>query len=234
MSNDIDIMIELQEYWGIVLSTNVDIARKKKSIKMWQDELAELKGKIASLQNSIKNFKNDIKSNELQLSEIEEKISKLQQRKTSIHNERELKAVNTELESTEEQQSNSEDILINLMDSLSDDEKSLETYESELVDKEKQVDSDITKLNNDITSFKKIISENNEKFDTKKENLSPAHRSKFLKLLKSKEGRAIAEINGEICGFCNFQIPAFLAIEASKSGNPSVCSNCGRYIYKKS
>jgi predicted nucleic acid-binding Zn-ribbon protein len=233
MNKDIATMLELQEYWDIILDSKDQVSRKEKSIKYWKDELAELQKNEEKLNNAIKENKNSIKTLELELSESEEKIKKLNERKTNIHNERELQAVTNELNLLNENRDTIEEKLIQLMDEQAENEKFLTDLTAELQEKNKQVDADTLKLQNEIRELEAVISHNDEKFNNKSGELSASVKSKFLKLIKSKEGKAIAEINGEICGFCNFTIPAFLAVEAGKEDAVSVCTNCGRYIFKR-
>jgi predicted nucleic acid-binding Zn-ribbon protein len=62
--------------------------------------------------------------------------------------------------------------------------------------------------------------------------LPSMYKSKFVKMISSRDGKGVARVEGEICGSCNFKIPSFLAIEASKDDKVVNCTNCGKYIYK--
>jgi predicted nucleic acid-binding Zn-ribbon protein len=54
----------------------------------------------------------------------------------------------------------------------------------------------------------------------------------YRTLLKSKAGRAVAEVNDDTCGACGVTVPP-ADIQAAKSPNViAYCKNCGRILYK--
>ena len=65
-----------------------------------------------------------------------------------------------------------------------------------------------------------------------KEQLDEATFTIYRNLLKSKAGRAIAEVNDDTCSACGVTVPP-ADIQAAKSPNAiSYCKNCGRILYK--
>jgi predicted nucleic acid-binding Zn-ribbon protein len=65
-----------------------------------------------------------------------------------------------------------------------------------------------------------------------KEQLDEATFTIYRNLLKSKAGRAIAEVNDDTCGACGVTVPP-ADIQAAKSPNViAYCKNCGRILYK--
>ncbi len=54
----------------------------------------------------------------------------------------------------------------------------------------------------------------------------------YRALLKSKAGRAVAEVNDDTCSACGVTVPP-ADIQAAKSPNIiSYCKNCGRMLFK--
>jgi len=231
MIKDIEIMIELQQFWDIILTSRDEIERSKKSIIFWQDEMKTKKKDMDQLKNDIKVLKNDIKKNELELSDIENKIIKLEERRNIIKTEKELNALNHELETLQSEKDKLEEQILELMDDLDNNEKSENELTQDIENSEKQFEIDKQKLEEKISLNENKIVTNQNEFDDLLVNLSVGVKSKFTKLIKSKDGKAIANLNGETCGFCNCQVPASLAIDASKGEKISNCTNCGKYIY---
>lgn len=65
-----------------------------------------------------------------------------------------------------------------------------------------------------------------------KEQLNDATFTVYRNLLKTKAGRAVAEVNDDTCGACGVTVPP-ADIQAAKSPNViAYCKNCGRILYK--
>jgi len=232
MNKDIKIMIELQRYKGNVLDAEKKIEHDKKSIKRWQSVLSELSGVKSSLENNIKNLNSRIKAKEVTLLGIYEKVKKLEDRRTLLQSERELKAVGKELDQVLSEQSILEEKLIYAMDELDENEKKMVLTAKELQETDKQVAADIEMLKGKISESETIILNNNEKFNSLVENLSPQVKTRFVKLLKSKGCKAVGKVAGQICSNCNFQVPAQLEADASNDDKIVICTNCGGFIYR--
>jgi predicted nucleic acid-binding Zn-ribbon protein len=86
-------------------------------------------------------------------------------------------------------------------------------------------------LNKKIAECQKESESYRNKFSELLENISPVNKAKFSKLINSKDGVAIAKLNGEICSRCNFSVPSSIAVSASSRKKIEVCTNCGRFIY---
>jgi uncharacterized protein len=233
MNKDISIMIELQRYWDNVLRGKSDIEKSEKSVLYWKDQLKQKSDEIFSLENNIKNIKVSIKEKETELYGIDEQIKKLERRKEIIKNEKEVNALEHEFNKIKSDKDNLENELINLFDYLKQREDELKILKVEFANTEKQSLLDIKELEDRIIRFSESVQENQHKFDGNADQLSPAIKTKFLKLIKSQNGKAIALLDGEICGVCNFQVPFNLIQDALKESNIVNCSNCGRYLYKK-
>ena len=225
-------MIEIQRFWDAVLKNRAEIDRCKKSISFWKNELSEFNTMVKNLKEKIKNLKGTIKSNEVDLSGLEDKCKKIESRKDLLKSERELDAQKAEFEKIKDECNQKEEVLINLMDELDADEGNLNKLNAELNEKDEQVKIDIKNLNLKINEFNSIITENLKNHENGLLNLLPVYKSKFEKLLNSKSGKAIGEVDGNICRSCNFEIPAYLAIESADDNKVVTCSNCGRYIFK--
>lgn len=231
MIEDIRLMIELQEIWDIVLKSRSDYERGGKRIMDLEADIKNSEKEIQSHQNNIKELKSRIKQQEIELSERDEQIKKLEAKRNILKTGREVEALENELKKASSEKSSLEDLLLTLFDELEQKEKDLEKEIREAGESKKTAHEDIIKLGEKNSLLKNAAEENEKIFNDKAENLSPDVRMKFLKLVKSSTGRAIAPVEGEICTSCNFRIPAHLVAELLKSSRVVNCTNCGRYIY---
>jgi hypothetical protein len=168
---------------------------------------------------------------ELDLEEIDLKINKIEQRKSQLKSEREIDAQNHELIIQNDVKDKLEGTILDMLDNLEKLELILNDYKNELTQAEKQTKEDIEGLNRKIEENQKESEIFKNKYNELLPSLSPSSKSRFSKLISSKDGVAIAQLNGETCTRCNFQVPASIAVSASSRKNPEVCTNCGRFIY---
>ncbi len=225
-------MIEMQKYWDLVMSSKAEIDTISSGLKALEKDLAARKSKLAVLGSVIKEMKTSLKQNELELADMTARIKKLENRKQSIQTERELKALEKEIEVLSFDSSTLEEKTLVLIDELDLKEKDYTRMYAEVKQHEEKLNAEKPAVEIKVSSQEDTIKKNETSFNSLIEKLSISHRSKFLKIIGSREGKAIARVAGEICGFCNRKIPASLAIDASKDDKVVNCSNCGKYIYR--
>jgi uncharacterized protein len=232
MNKNIQIMIEMQRYWDNVLHLKNDIARNEKSILQWKKLVDDKSEEMSQQEVKIKELKVSAKEKEIDLSGKDEQIGKLEKKKDILKNEKELTALDHELSKVNSDKDLLENDLIELFDNIEQSETRLSELKSELAGMERQTEIDIKGLKEQIVSFQKSVDENQKKFDGSTDQLSVEVKSKFLKLTKSHNGKAIAAIEVEICSACNFQVPFNIIQDVTKANNIVSCTNCGRFLYK--
>ncbi len=233
MNDDIRKMIELQELWNQVLQSRSIIERSQKSIQHWDKQVSELEEKAASLKKDLKQRRAELDSSELELSEIEQKVSNLENRRVQLKTQKEVDAIDHELQKNNTDKNTLEEKMINLMEMIDNLEKDSADVANELDDVRKQAGEDIKMLQEKIQSAIEDEQEKKQKFDEGVNELSAEYRSRFLKLSGATHGKAIVPIDGEICQGCNFQVPVSIVVELGDNEKPVICTNCGRFIYRK-
>lgn len=232
MNNDIKIMIDLQIFRDRVLAAKAGIEKARESERALEKELAENSARLASLGESVKELKNAIKNNELSLKEKEERIAKLEDRKKIIHTEKELKALEKEIDVLRFEIGDIEEKGLSVIDDLDIKQKQYADLEESVSRLRSCMQETKVRHAGEIAGFEETIKTNEGEFNSLIGSLAVQHRSRFLKLAQSRDGKGIARVDGEICGFCNRKIPASLAIDAGKDDKIVTCSNCGKFIYR--
>ncbi len=225
-------MIILQKHWSDMRAAESAIQRIHDSIRSIKNEMDSARKEIEKSDAILKTKRIAIKNHENDLKERETKIASLEKRKDIIRTDKELKAVEREIDVLRLEAENAEESALLLMEELDLAEKYhaeleavLEKIESRLVEAQERSASS-------LAAHQETARVNRESFDSFVLDLSGKVRSKFEKLIGSREGVGIARVEGEICAFCNFKIPAHLAIAAGDDSATVNCTNCGRYIYR--
>jgi len=233
MNVDIGKMIDLQELWNLVLEDRSVVDKSKNSIKYWEQQVADLEEKNTAVQQDLKKNRAELDACELELTEIEQKISNLENRRIQLKTQKEVEALDHELQKYKGDKDALEERIINLMEVIDNLERDSAALQGELADTREQAEKDIEMLEERIQSVIRDEHEKKAKFDEGINELAPEYRSRFLKLTGAANGKAIVPIEGEICQGCNFQVPVSIVMELGDNEKPVVCTNCGRFIYRK-
>ena len=231
MNNDRNIMLELQDLWDSVMKLEAEVERSRKSIKLWENRNRELESGTVKADAEYKNINLKIKQDELELTSIESKIGKSESRRNMLKSERELDALDSELAKLESDRDTIETSVFTMMEKADELKIRLDSLKGELAESNVQTAKDIEGLNKKIVTMTAEAESGRKKFDTLKESLSPAVKSRFEKLIISKDGIAIAKLNGETCTRCNCLVPSSVASELQKNSY-AACTNCGRFLYQ--
>lgn len=232
MNSTIKTMIELQQYWDRVLSSRAAIEKIRAQHKATEKEIEADKAAIDLLNRKIRELKSAIKHEEQALSGMSGRISKLEDRKKVIHTEKELHALEKEIDLVRFESGSLEDKTLSMIDDCDKMEKELSALNLRADERVLNHEAEKRKTEPEMTEHEETIKTFSQKFDLLAEQLSSLYKSKFLKMINSRDGKGIARVEDEICGFCNFKIPSFLAIDASKEEKVVNCTNCGKFIYR--
>ena len=232
MNTNISVMIDLQKIWDEMTAFKDEAARHGKSIQHWKASAMKAAADAESLRDEIKKLNAHIKERELELGERETLIKKLEDRRGLIKTEKELSALEHELSRAAGEKDAFEDELINSMDRLAALEKDFDEKSRENDTVQVQSEDDIRMLEGKINSCEEKARELMERFDVRLGNLQGELQSKFRKIISSKEGKAIAALDGSNCRACNTSIPVHIAMEAAKNEKIVNCTNCGRFLYR--
>jgi len=63
------------------------------------------------------------------------------------------------------------------------------------------------------------------------EEMKPANRSRFLRLLESKQGKAMAEVTEGTCSLCHFALRPHLQQRVSRAQEIIRCEHCRRVLF---
>lgn len=233
MNKDIKIMVELQGYWDKVLASRKEAALDKGLIQKGLENVANKKKEMIRLETETKKKKASVNEMDITLTQKDEKVRTLDDRVGLLTTEKEISALGNEVLMLNEERGELEEKLILEMDDLSSLEKRLALMKSEFSDLEKQTDDNKGESEEKIASYVRLESENREKFNDKIDDLSKNYKSRFINLLESKDGMAIAPIESKTCEGCKVKIPEQVISDAASGIKIYNCTNCGKFIYIK-
>ncbi|HNX91311.1 MAG TPA: hypothetical protein PKY78_05705 [Candidatus Omnitrophota bacterium] len=186
--------------------------------------LNEAEVKYKNLQVEKKNKENDLKSSEDLIKKHEGELAKIKTNK-------EYKTMLEQIESVKANVSLLEEKILQLMDDVEkgqaecEKEKKLFEEEKKKFDKEKEaLKSEEKKLDAQLADLK-------SKREALVGGIDPVLLKRYCKILENRGRAAIAKIEGNCCGECNFTLRAQV-INETKIGKTLVfCENCSRILY---
>jgi predicted nucleic acid-binding Zn-ribbon protein len=76
-----------------------------------------------------------------------------------------------------------------------------------------------------------VVRELSEQAKRTESELSPKHRARFLRLLGSKKGTAVAAVLDGTCSVCHFSVRPHLQQRVRRCEEIIVCEHCQRILY---
>jgi predicted nucleic acid-binding Zn-ribbon protein len=201
-----------------ILSSREELlTRNKKEFIIINDEYQEAKEKVNNLK--------------LELQEAESARERGEKGMDGINTHREYEALDKEIkEATEREQKARKD--------LQREDKNLAEIKDRLDQKEKSIQSQEDDLKRDKDSLFKEVKELQKKLAKLIEREQETNKSvdsdiifKFERIIKSKRGKGIVAVKGNVCDGCHMILPAQFANKVRKGDEIVFCPYCSRILY---
>ena len=196
------------------------------------DEAIELKKTdIKQAEENLKNIQLKLKEKEGNLQQKEEQIKKLQGQLYTLKTNKEYSTMLTEIEGIKSDNSLTEEDIIKFMYEIElarkkiSEEKELFKAEEASAHKEKE------SINLKAKEIDSRLSELNEKRNGIAPDIEKQVISRYEKILKNKDGLAIARIEDGSCGGCHLNLPPQVISDVKLREDIIVCGSCLRILY---
>ena len=196
------------------------------------DEMLELKKTgIKHSEDNLRNIQLKLKEKEVGLQQKEEQIKKLQGQLYALKTNKEYATMLTEIEGIKSDNSLIEEDILKFMDEIELAKKKIseekELFKAEEVSAQKEKES----INLKAKEIDLRLSELNEKRNNIAPHIEKQVISRYEKILKNKDGLAIARIEDGSCGGCHLNLPPQVISEVKLREDIIVCGSCLRILY---
>jgi uncharacterized protein len=171
------------------------------------------------------------KDKEREIDEITEKIEKMKSRASEIKTNKEYQANLKEIEAFESRIRAVEDELLVIMEALDSAQKEAEAEKikfneakaaAEAIGKKRALEIEATEQ-----ELKVLRAGRKDLID----KINPDLYTRYVNLMKSARGLAVAEVIKEICQGCHMNIPPQLYVQIKSAEDLFECPQCGRFLY---
>ncbi len=171
------------------------------------------------------------KEKELELAAKEENLRKAQGHLYQLRTNKEYQAKLNEIGSLKADISLEEESLLKVMEEAEAAKKDFDLTKAALAKEEESFRKQETAIKEEIKTLEAGIKNLEEKRNRFVEEIAPEVLVKYQKLLKSRQGEAIAQVRGADCSACHIQVTHQKINEIKMYKNLVFCENCVRILY---
>ena len=208
---------ELEAHPDVQKKAEQDFEQKKRILKMAEDEQRTLQLKQKTM--------------EVDLASKEEKIKKLQAQLYSLKTNKEYQTMEFEIKALKADNSLLEEEILKFFDSIEAAKIKTQKEKELLSGEEKRYKEDLAVLQKRAEEIKAEIQVHEERRKAFVPSIDPKILPQYERLLKNREGLAIAPIRNNSCGGCNIGLPPQIVNEARMQEKFLTCESCARMLY---
>lgn len=233
MLQDLEQLIQLQGLDGEIALLEGAIAAIPHQIRTMEQQLAQAKAALDSATAEVDRLQKLRRQKERDLDEAGKELKKRQGRLFEIKTNQEYTATLKEVEGLKQKISTlEEEILIGLdeIDSAvkirHQEEEKVRIAQAEFLKNKQQREDELRTLQDRSSSLRKIR-------DRRSGSVEASLLQLYLRLLKSRDGLAVANATGRSCEGCHVALTPQLYNEIRRNEAIRTCEGCGRILYWK-
>lgn len=231
IKEQIVLLIDLQGIDSEIYALNKEKSAIPGRLKSIEDMLDAKKTGIKQAEDNLKNIQLKLKEKEGNLQQKEEQVKKLQGQLYTLKTNKEYSTMLTEIEGVKTDNSLIEEDIIKFMDETEFIKKKI-LEEKELF-KLEEAKSQKGKESIDLKAkeIEARLAELNEKRNGITPGIEKQIIARYEKILKNKDGLAIAHIEDGSCGGCHMNLPPQVISDVKLREDIVVCGSCLRILY---
>ena len=229
--NELILMIQLQQIYDRVAEAIRERSTDPPEVRELQEENRRRREELKGLEDQVAAHQEELREVRKREEECKLELEHFQRQKGMVTNEREFTAVISEIDyatrAMEEKAARREQLETAIADLSREIEDRREARpEEEAVQRNVTASWDERK-----ESLKQEVHDLALEARALEEQLAPAHRARFLRLLKSKKGTAMAAVVDGSCSLCHFALRPHLQQRVRRCQELIACEHCHRILY---
>ncbi len=233
MNEQLRLLVKLQGTDSIILSIADKIEALPERLMRFKLPFKEATSNLEKVKAKYEELNKKKKTREQALEDIEAGIKKSKERTKDIKTNKEYEAHLKEIEASEKNKYQVEEDIISIMEALDSITKEMEEEKSKV----KKVEESLKEKEKRLDEEKKTLHSEMDAYKTKRKELARELNEelyeKYMLLMKSKGGVAVARTKDEVCLGCHTNIPPQLYNDIKSDQNIYTCCYCERFLYYK-
>ena len=231
MSSDVSLARQLQELDERIDGLTREIDGLPRHIAAIQAKLAAHKQQLADSQAELADNAREHRSLEGQIDDFRQKIAKLQDQMNSAKTNEQFRAFQHEISYCNKNIDEIEERILEKMEHAEALQQGVATAEADLKVESAKVDAEVERAKARIAADR----DERDRRNADREGLTVRIGSATLRTyerIRKARGRAVAPVEGEICGSCHVRLrPKFLQDLGGAENGVLTCENCGLILY---
>jgi predicted nucleic acid-binding Zn-ribbon protein len=226
-------LIDLQSYDTRIAALDAEAARLPKQLEAIQSSLADARKQVETLKTRVDATRKELRAKEKDLEVIAAKRSKLEARLYEVKTNKEYSAALLEIEESKQEKAQTEEEILALMELQERLGAEVRDAEKRLKAREEQAAQDERVVRNKLAAVEAELAGVRGERNSRARDIPPALLADYDKLLRARQGVAVAAVTGgAFCGGCRVSIRP-QAIQELRSAVTVImrCESCGRYLY---
>lgn len=228
--HDLILMYRLQKIYDQIAEALKEQRTPPPEIRELEKENLARKRELEAMEKEIADLRVELEELAAKTAESRLELEHFQRQKASVTNEREFTAVINEIDfatrSMEEAETRRKEIdekIRNLDTEIEDRRKARPEEEAS----HREVAHAWDERRRELTAQIHGLAEEAQKVE---QDLQPGNRSRFLRLLKSRHGKAVAEVIEASCSLCHFELRPHVQQRVRRAEEIITCEHCHRIL----
>ena len=231
ISEQIKILTELQKIDSEIYTLKTELETHPQIQKQADQDFEKKKASLKLAEDEQKNFQVKQKNLEMDLGSKEEKIKKLQAQLFSLKTNKEYQAMEFEIKALKADDSLLEEEILKSFDLVEAAKAKVGKEKEFLAVEEKKHKEELVVIQKRAADIQAQIQVCEEKRKVFIPSIDAKILPQYERLLKNREGLAIAPIRNNSCGGCNIGLPPQIVNEARMQEKFLTCESCARMLY---
>lgn len=231
ISEQIKILAELQKIDSEIYTLKKELETHPEIQKRSDQEFEKKKTALKAAEEEQRALQVKQKGLEVDLGSKEDKIKKLQAQLYSLKSNKEYQTMEFEIKALKADNSLLEEEILKLFDSV-EAAKAVVLKEKEFLSgEEKRHKEELAVIQKRTAEIRADVQAHEEKRKMFVPSVDPKVLPQYERLIKNREGLAIAPIRNNTCGGCNIGLPPQIVNEARMQDKLLTCESCARMLY---
>lgn len=200
-------------------------------IRSLEEDLQRSEADYKAEQERLKQTERDLQRRERELAEERELKKKTEEKLMSVKTNKEYQAGLHEIELIKQQIKTKEDEIIETMDTCEKIKVSLAKAAEAFAAAQQQYEEKKRRIQNELAAYLEDIERQKAQREVLVKEIAADLLADYMRLLKVKNGRALARAEHEQCTGCSMKIPPQIYNEVVLGEKIKTCPNCNRILY---
>lgn len=231
INEQIKSLIELQKIDGEIYKLRKELLGLPVEQKRLEAEFEKKKSALKNSEDTLKALQVRQKQNEGELQSAEEKIKKLQSQLYQLKSNKEYTAMQLEIKGFQADKSVLEEDILKLLEEGDEARAGVAREKEKLAKEDRKLKEETVAIQKRSTEISATVQALEEKRKVYTPKLEPRLVAQYEKILKSREGLALAPVRNNACGGCHMGMPPQSVNEIQLGEKLVVCESCTRILY---